>query len=79
MPQPPTLGRTMVIRMPVQEVRQYIESHISLWLPLDDDDLLVQGLHDLLVEQQGQAPDRFDNNARYPDVLASPFFLGLDA
>jgi len=39
----------------------------------------VQGLHDLLVEQQGQVPDRFDNNARYPDVLASPFFLGLDA
>jgi hypothetical protein len=39
----------------------------------------VQGLHDLLVEQQEQARDRFDNNARYPDVLASPLFLGLDA
>jgi len=77
-PQPPALGRTMIIRMPVQEIPQYVESHITTWLPLDDDDLLVQGLHDLLVEQQGPAPARFDNNARYPDVLASPFFHGLD-
>ena len=40
----------------------------------------MQGLHDLLVEQQARkAKNTFDDKARYPDLLASPFFHGLDA
>ena len=41
LPQPPSLPRTMAIRMPVLAVERYVQNHIASWLTVDDDELLV--------------------------------------
>ena len=44
------MPRSMSIRMPIVGTEEYFETHVKQWLPLRNDDDLVQGLHDYMVE-----------------------------
>ena len=44
------MPRSMSIRMPIVGTEEYFETHVKQWLHLSNDDDLVQGLHDYMVE-----------------------------
>mgnify|MGYP003348529754 FL=1 len=55
-PMEPGLARTMAIRIPVEGSDQYINTHITTWMPLPGDDQLVAGLHEYLEDQLREKP-----------------------
>jgi hypothetical protein len=73
---PGKLKRAMVIRMPLENVQEYIDHHIRGWLPLQDDDWLVEQLHDYLADQpKARAKGK---GVRFPDILGTRLFSSLD-